>query len=940
MAKGATKRATFTLDAPADVPAPAAPPQRLTADILYDAKGQGQLLDPSGTLMTVPADQVSAALSAGWKAATRQDYGAAQDAQRYDSPLMGAVGGLVRSATFGLSDLAADKTLAGREAVAGFKEHNPWASGAGEVAGLLSPVGAGALVGKAGAAAGKAALGLAERTIGGEGAGLLARAGMKSAEWTARGVTEGGLMGLSQGISGAALDEKVHTPGEAATRILGSVGTGALLGGATNLGLLGLGTAIKGAAGAGKRAIQRAMDSGGRVGKAEQAETALREDLATLQRDPGIKEQLGKVEQVAAKETTLAEQLSAKRAALKTEEEAAGLAGQAEAGAVKAAAAPGTVAASEADDAIKAVMGQYRAQAGGRMAEGASRTEKNIERAIAKHDEGYLLQSQLKRGTVSDSVEAQLRESAAILDARAGTETTRHLDAVDAWLTARGPRPSATDAAEGVLGRVAAEERAGVEELLGGAKDRLRDALDRNTSAVRTAGQGLNRAKGVAHRAELESSYNALLKRRKELLGTIDRLESGHLDRSAVNGLRWFARETERAPSLNALERAVKAAEAEAKVAAKTAKAGAAEAQVAQEAVNPAVAQLRREVEELSAGWKAAKAESLEASKALDTLYPTRSGTPWTQVEGRLAEAATEVGAARSSAYDAAVESVTGGKMTGMAGLAGVLLGGNLMSGVMAAGGAYAAKRIATAIKPLIVGGAAGRAAEAVGGFASSLGAGTRRLATASAGLSHEDVRAVRRELDTLQPDAMEAQMRAQLQGRVPPEQLDASVKAQHAALALLSGQWPKASAKGPLSSPREWKPSAEDMRRATLLLRATSRPESVLEDFTRGRGTREAVKVLEQVHPQMLAEVRRLVSAQLQAEQDKPGAKRLPEARRQQLELLLGIQAHPGLTARIQDLYARNGRTSPGPAPQSPSGQLNVSKQLLTPSQRIMSGS
>jgi hypothetical protein len=174
----------------------------------------------------------------------------------------------------------------------------------------------------------------------------------------------------------------------------------------------------------------------------------------------------------------------------------------------------------------------------------------------------------------------------------------------------------------------------------------------------------------------------------------------------------------------------------------------------------------------------------------------------------------------------------------------------------------------------------------------------------------------------------------------VPPEQLEASIKAQHAALALLSGQWPKPTAKGPLTSPREWRPSAEEIRRADLLLRATSRPESVLEDFAKGKGTREAVKVLESVHPQMLAEVRRLVTAQLRAEQDKPRAARIPEARRQQLELLLGVQAQPGLTARIQGLYARNGRTSPGPEPQSPSGNLNVSKSLLTPSQRIMSGS
>lgn len=929
------KAQTFTLDSPADVPAPAAP-QKLTADILYDTKGQGQLLDPSGQLMSVPADQVSAALSAGWKAATRQDYGAAQDAQRYDSPLMGAVGGLVRSATFGLSDLAAAKTLAGAEAVKGYKEHNPWASGVGEVAGMLSPVGAGALVGKAGAAAGKAALGLAER----EGAGLLARAGAKSAEWTARGVTEGGLMGLSQGISGAALDEKVHTPGEAASRILGSVGTGALLGGATNLGLLGLGTAIKGAAGAGKRAIQRAMDSGGKVGKAEQAETALREDLATLQRDPGIKEQLGKVEEVAAKESTLAEQLTAKRAALKVEEEAAGLAGQAEAGAAKAAAAPGTVAAGEADDAFKAAMAQLKGQAGGRMGEAYGKGLGNMARALEKHDEGYLLQSQAKRGVVSERGEAQLRESAAILDRQAGEGVTKHLDAVDSWLASRGPQPTAAEAAEGVLGRLAAGEREGVEALLASAKPKLQEALARNTEQATKTGTALSRAKGAVREGDLKKAYDKLLARRKELVGTLDRLESGHLDRDALNGLRWFAREGDQAAHLNALERAVKAAKAEAKGAAKATQAGAAEAQAAQEAVNPAVAQLRREVEALSEGWKAAKAESLEASKALDVLYPTRSGTPWTQVEGRLAEAATEVGAARSSAYDAAVESVTGGKMTGMAGLAGVLLGGNLMSGVMAAGGAYAAKRIATAIKPLIVGGAAGRAAEAVGGFASSLGAGARKVATASAGLSHEDVRAVRRELDSLQPEAMEAQMRAQLQGRVPPEKLEASVKAQHAALALLSGQWPKASAKGPLSSPREWKPSAEDMRKASLLLRATSRPESVLEDFTRGRGTREAVKVLEQVHPQMLAEVRRLVSAQLQAEQQRPGAKRLPEARRQQLELLLGVQTNPGLTARIQDLYARNGRTSPGPEPQSPGGKLDVAKSLLTPTQRIMSGS
>jgi hypothetical protein len=327
--------------------------------------------------------------------------------------------------------------------------------------------------------------------------------------------------------------------------------------------------------------------------------------------------------------------------------------------------------------------------------------------------------------------------------------------------------------------------------------------------------------------------------------------------------------------------------------------------------------------------------EASELRKAIDDLYPRKGDAPWDAVEGRLVESTAKLSETRAKAFDDALESLTAKKIGVAGGLLSVMGGGNpaaaLASAVKYAAGAAIVRSIAKRwIRPLIESGSLVKGTELIVGKVSRAG---QRAATAGQRvglvLSTDQIKQVGDELDATPPEHVEGQMRAQLEGRAPPDQIDDAVRRNTEAMALLKEKWPRPPVED-LFGGAAWKPSATQVATAQRYLRATSNPESVLDDFAKGHGTPEGVETLERVHPELLQQVRELVRAQLRAAKDP-----VTEQKRQQLELLMGVRPHAALTKRIQELYRSNGKTGPEP----PSGELKVSDSLLTPSQRIQRG-
>lgn len=175
-----------------------------------------------GAAVEVPAEHVQVFTDRGY---TQQDNTARAAAvvgearedyyNRPDQIAKATLAAGARGITGGLSD-AVIRTVGGDDArreLEALREYNPTLSTVTEIAGSLTPIGAGGLAGRLGA------------RIAGSGGGALAqvaRAGV-------RGAVEGGIMGAGQGVTELALSDDPLT----AERIASVIGSNAVLGGVT-----------------------------------------------------------------------------------------------------------------------------------------------------------------------------------------------------------------------------------------------------------------------------------------------------------------------------------------------------------------------------------------------------------------------------------------------------------------------------------------------------------------------------------------------------------------------------------------------------------------------------------------------------------------------------------------------------------------------------------
>lgn len=255
---GQTVPATDTPEGPIAATPVAAP---AAAPLAHD---RVPVIVSDGTIQTVAAHELPAALDQGWSVATPE-----QVAQQRDQDAYGTVQAQARAAgeatlrglSVGLSDAAMVKLGVDPEGLRKRVEQNPITAGGGEAAGFLAPLllsggtAAGAEVAVKGAAevaAKRGALGLAGdavRVLGAPVRGLSAAG--RAAERVAQhalgesilargaaqavsGAVEGGLYGAGQAISESAIQD-VPLTGE---RLVAHIGTGALFGGAAG-GVLG-----------------------------------------------------------------------------------------------------------------------------------------------------------------------------------------------------------------------------------------------------------------------------------------------------------------------------------------------------------------------------------------------------------------------------------------------------------------------------------------------------------------------------------------------------------------------------------------------------------------------------------------------------------------------------------------------------------------------------
>jgi hypothetical protein len=229
----------------------------------YEAKGYKRTASFGGeSLVTSKATgqvvQGDAAALPTFREATNEDV-ANYEAQREFGGEKGRAffEGLGRTATLGLSDIAAQALGADERGLRERRERTGGVSMAGEIGGALLPWGAASIAGKAGGAVTKA--------LTREGAGLAGRVGARAAGTAA----EGSLFGFGQGVSELALSEEPVTA-ERAFKVLGS---NTVLGGAIGGGFGGAGALLGEAAKAGKAALAERMARFG-GGKADDAALA------------------------------------------------------------------------------------------------------------------------------------------------------------------------------------------------------------------------------------------------------------------------------------------------------------------------------------------------------------------------------------------------------------------------------------------------------------------------------------------------------------------------------------------------------------------------------------------------------------------------------------------------------------------------------------------
>lgn len=214
---------------------------------IYTKAGRASMYNPdAGEWQWVNADDVQAALAAGWLGETESEYRRRKEFEEYDAPVTAAALGAARAATLGLSDVVAEGFGFGDD-VAKIREYNPITSGAGEVAGVLAPTGAVGFAGRLGAK-------VAGRVIG--GAGLVSRA----ARTAAQAGVEGAAMGAGGEVSRSALAGDDLTFRGLAESMAKTAVAGAAIGGALHVTAAGVSAAAK-------KIHQRAVSSTSRARK-------------------------------------------------------------------------------------------------------------------------------------------------------------------------------------------------------------------------------------------------------------------------------------------------------------------------------------------------------------------------------------------------------------------------------------------------------------------------------------------------------------------------------------------------------------------------------------------------------------------------------------------------------------------------------------------------
>lgn len=228
--------------------------------------------DPDGRSYAVPEDQIEIAHAKGWKPETAEQgsarAAAAGVAERTSgvAPTLEALKlGVARTVSGGLTDVLSDNNE--RRHARELREHHGIATGAGEVLGAFTGVGAAGLASKAGAAVTGAA----------KGAGAVARIGAA----VAGGGLEGGIQGFGSGVSELALSDDPVTWERAASVISSHTLFGAGAGGAAG--------GLFGAAEVGLGKAKAALDD---VARAHAARANLPEDLAAMARSPDAAKQL------------------------------------------------------------------------------------------------------------------------------------------------------------------------------------------------------------------------------------------------------------------------------------------------------------------------------------------------------------------------------------------------------------------------------------------------------------------------------------------------------------------------------------------------------------------------------------------------------------------------------------------------------------------------
>lgn len=208
---------------------------------VYNVDGAYFLRDPeTGQVGTYPQEQVRDLLIKGYQPARQVEYEKQEEEKQYDRPGEAAMGGFVRGATFGLSDLArtampnADLMAAEERKL---KEYNPTASTVGEIGGTVAGFAApGANVGGRITRIGeKVTERLARRAqefpLGSIGPIKEATALQRLGGRATAGAIEGSIYGAEQAMADVSLSPKDQKALDIAKTFLSHTAAGAALGG-------------------------------------------------------------------------------------------------------------------------------------------------------------------------------------------------------------------------------------------------------------------------------------------------------------------------------------------------------------------------------------------------------------------------------------------------------------------------------------------------------------------------------------------------------------------------------------------------------------------------------------------------------------------------------------------------------------------------------------